>query len=197
MSELKKKVDVKLIWFVYKPEKNIVKQSFKDIDIIYLQDYDDALDVLKKEKPDLIFSFPWHDFIAYSFSLPAKSMNIPTFSILFTHQYQKRSQRQIIKGYIERFFEESVPTDTSKDKKQFMRRGRFFFKKYNFLKQTQKSIGFSSIKIFQEFLMLLKLLLTETKGTIDVRFANDIHFAVGENIIQPYVEKDLKNLQLF
>ncbi len=189
MIELKKKVNVKVLWLVYNSEKNTIKKSMDGIDIIYIQDYSDALDVLKQEKPDILFSFPWPDFIAYAFSLSAKSLNIPTFSILFSHSYQERSHRQTITGYITRFFEKSLPTDSLKNQQQFMRRGRFFLKKYDFLKKTQKSLGFNTIHIIQDFFMMLKLLLVETTGTIDSRFATTIHFAIGENIIQPYVNK--------
>jgi len=189
LPELKKKLNVKVVWLVYQPEKNIIEQSKDEIDVIYIQDYSDALTVLKKEKPDILFSFAWPDFIAYSFSLTAKSLNIPTFSILFTHNYQERTHKQTIKGYITRFFEKSLPTDSTTNQQQFMRRGRFFLKKYRFLIKTQKSLGFGIGRIIGDFFMLIKLLLTETKGTIDPRFTTNIHFAVGENIIQPYVEK--------
>lgn len=189
LPELKKKTNVKVIWLIYQPEKIIVQQPKNEIDMIYIQDYADALDVLKKEKPDILFSFPWPDFIAYSFSLAAKFLNIPTFSILFSHSYQERSHKQTITGYITRFFEKSLPTDSSKNQQQFMRRGRFFFKKYIFLKKTQKSIGYNTIQIIRDFFMLFKLLLVETAGTIDSRFATCIHFAMGKNIIQTYVDK--------
>jgi len=192
LPELKKTVDVKVIWVVYQPEKNIVTKSIDGIEVRYIQDYSDALTILKEEQPDILFSFPWPDFIAYSFSLSAKFLDLPTFSILFTHTYQERSHKQTINSYASRFFEKSIPTDSSVNKKQFMRRGRFFLKKYKFLMKTQKSLGFNFIRIIKEFLMLIKLLLLETQGTIDSRFATNIHFAVGENIIQPYVEKGFK-----
>jgi hypothetical protein len=186
---LRKTIDVKIIWVVYQPEKNIISKSIDGIDVRYIQDYSDALIVLKEEQPDIIFSFPWPDFMAYSFSLAAKSLDIPTFSILFSHSYQERSHKQTIAGYITRFFEKSIPTDSSQNQKQFMRRGVFFLKKYVFLMKTQKSLGFGFGRIIKDFFMLFKLLLVETSGTIDSRFATTIHFAVGENIIQPYVDK--------
>lgn len=192
LPELKKKTNVKVTWLIYQPEKIIVQQPKNEIDVIYIQDYADALDVLKKEKPDILFSFAWPDFIAYSFSLAAKFLNIPTFSILFTHTYQERTHKQTVFSYITRFFEKSLPTDSSKNQQQFMRRGRFFLKKYTFLVKTQKSLGFSTIKIIQDLFMLIKLLLLETKGTIDSRFTTDIHFAVGENIIDAYLQKGFK-----
>lgn len=190
---LKKTIDVEVIWVVYQPEKNKIKKLIDEIDVRYIQDYSDALNILKEEQPDILFSFPWPDFITYSFSLAAKSLNIPTFSILFTHTYQKRSHKQTINSYATRFFEKSVPTDSSQNKQQFMRRGRFFLKKYQFLMKTQKSLGFNFSRIIRDFFMLIKLLLLETHGTIDSRFATDIHFAVGENIIQPYVDKGFKH----
>ncbi len=192
LPELRKTIDVQVIWVVYQPEKNIIKKIIDGIDVRYIQDYSDALIILKEEKPDILFSFPWPDFIAYSFSLAAKSLDIPTFSIIFTHTYQERSHKQTINSYATRFFEKSIPTDSSQNKKQFMRRGRFFLKKYKFLMKTQRSIGFSFSRIIRDFFMLIKLLLLETQGTIDSRFATNIHFAVGENIIQPYVDKGFK-----
>lgn len=189
LPELKKKVNVKVIWLVYQPEKNIITKSYDDVKIIYIQDYSDAFTVLKKEAPDILFSFPWPDFIAYAFALAAKSLKIPTFSIIFSHTYQERTYQQTLQSYFTRFFEKSVPTDSTKENKQFMRRGRFFLKKYLFLMKTQKSLGFRFTKIISDFFMLIKLLLTETQGTIDPRFATKIHFAVGENLINSYTEK--------
>jgi hypothetical protein len=192
LPELKKTIDVKVIWVVYQAEKNIITKIIDDVDVKYIQDYSDALAVLKQEQPDILFSFPWPDFMAYSFSLAAKSLDIPTFSILFSHTYQERTHKQTIKNYVTRFFEKSIPTDSSKNKKQFMRRGRFFLKKYKFLMNTQKSLGFNFFRIIKDFCMLIKLLLLETNGIIDSRFATSVHFAVGENIIQAYADKGFK-----
>lgn len=147
LPELKKKVNVEVIWLVYQPEKNIITKSYDDVKIIYIQDYSDAFTVLKKEAPDILFSFPWPDFIAYAFALAAKSLKIPTFSIIFSHTYQERTYQQTLQSYLTRFFEKSVPTDSTKENKQFMRRGRFFLKKYSFLMKTQKSLGFRFTKI--------------------------------------------------
>ncbi len=131
---MKQHVNVHLIWLVYKPDKiNKLKKIFDDVTIIDIHDYDNAFELLQKEKPDIIFASATRSFIDYALSSAAKTIKIPTISMIWSDWYYTpiSSKIQHVKLNISRFFQNSAPTDTNQNQK--MRRGRFFIAKYLFL----------------------------------------------------------------
>ena len=152
LSEIKKRVQVEFVWFVYQPEKKLVTKNIDDFKVIYLHDYNNALEVLSKEKPDVVFSTPNEDIPGHAFAIAAKKLNIPTVSMMYNDYGHKRSIMTLWKSYVTRFFEKSIATDTSEDTPQFMRRGRFFAKKYFFLLKTQRALGMNFFQILKSLL---------------------------------------------
>ncbi len=186
---LKQHVKVHLIWFVYTPDQiNTSKKISDDITIIDFHDYDNAVELLKKQKPDLIFASATRSFIDYALSSAAKSIKIPTFSMFWSDWYytSNNSKTQHAKLNISRFFQNSASTDTNQDQKQRMRRGRFFMTKYLFLVRTQKALKMNLLQIISNFFMLLKHNLFDI--ATDSRFANTLHFLEDEKLKNSLIE---------
>lgn len=187
-SELKTRVKVHMIWFVYGPDK--LKPSLStipDSTIFSIHDYKNALEFLQKEKPDIIYASPTWTFIDYAFSSAGKFLNIPVITHITTGFHFKTRKASLIKSFITRSFETSIPTDTSQNKKQFMRRGRFFIYKYLFLARTQRAIKMSILQILENFLMILKLYLSSTRLFFDSRFQGTLHFLDNESLLDDFL----------
>ena len=185
---LQKYANVHLIWFVYKPDKiNKLKKISNNV-IIDIHDYDNAIELLQKEKPDIIFASATRSFIDYALSSAAKSMKIPTFSMFWSDWYYTPTSSKIqhVTLNISRFFQSSAPTDTNQDQKQQMRRGRFFVAKYLFLARTQKALKMNPIQIIFNFFVLLKHNLFDT--ATDSRFATTLHLLEDEKLKDSLIE---------
>jgi UDP-N-acetylglucosamine:LPS N-acetylglucosamine transferase len=152
-----------------------------------IHNYKNALEVLKKEKPDIIYASPTWSFIDYAFSLAGKLLNIPVVAHTTTGFYSNFNRASLIKSYISRFFESSIPSDTTQSKKQFMKRGRFFLYKYLFLARTQRSIKMSILQILGNILMILKLYYSSTKLIYDSRFQGDLQLLDNESLLNDFL----------
>ena len=186
---LQTKIKIQMIWLVYQPDKlNLSQQKDSDDIILDIHNYKNAVELMEKEKPDIIFAYADSGIIDYALSLAGKFLNIPVVSGFHTYPDQKfRRRTTILKSIIIRSFDSSIPTDTSTSKKGFMRRGRFFIYKYIFLLRTQRAINMDVLKIIKNFLHLVREYTDQTKIYYDSRFANTLHWLEGESLIEPLV----------
>src|SRR5438445_9833262 len=131
LPALKSKTGVNMIWLVYQPDK--IDKPYENDDsntlILDIHDYKNAIELVQKTKPDVIYADASYDLINYALSTAAKFFDIPTFSIFISDISHKRGQAQIIKSYVTRFFENTDHTDTEQIKIQYILRGRFFLYK--------------------------------------------------------------------
>ena len=190
LPALRKKIQVHMVWLVYQPKRlNLSLQNDPNITILDIHDYENAVEVIQKENPDIIFADASSGLIDYAISTAGKFLGIPVVSGFYSNLViKKRSQTKLVKSYLTRFFESSIPTDTTQNQKQFMKRGRFFIYKYLFLLKTQKATKMSIFEILKDFFTLLKIYLTETKYLINSKFANTLHWLEGECMIEPLVK---------
>jgi len=191
---LRTRMNVQMIWVVYTPEKiQLTPKKDPSEVILDIHDFKNAVELIEKEKPDVIFADAYWGFIDYALSLAGKFLHVPVVSGFYSYLgITKRSQTKLLKSYVTRFFESSTPTDTSPNQKQFMRRGRFFLYKYCFLLKTQKAIKMNKLSMLKNFFMLLQIYLTETKIILDSRFANTFHWLESEKLIEPLVNAGFK-----
>jgi hypothetical protein len=192
LSVLKTKVNVHIVWLVYTPERiDLTNQIHLNSTILDIHDYQNAVDVIKKEKPDLIYANGTWSFIDHAFSSAAKFCSIPAFCIVYSDIWIKKNLTENISSNITRFFQNSIPTDTEKNKKKFMKRGRFYLYKYVFLLKTKFTM---KQDIIQTLFTIWKFVLLDK---LDPRFANNtIEFLENESLLNQRIEMGYKKSNL-
>jgi len=181
LSVLRKRAKVQIIWLIYKPEKlDLTKQNSEE-KILDIHDFKNAVEVVQKVKPDIIFSIPTQSLISLSLSAAGKFLDVPVVSILqILPPWQHSQKSKLVKSYLRSFFQSSVPTDSNESQKKFMKRGRFFLYRYLFLLRTQKAVKMNIKKRLEFLIFLLKIFLTPTKHPAIPRFAVDRHWLEGQ-----------------
>lgn len=184
---LQTKANVHMIWLVYKPEKLTMSQhNDPNTTIIDIHDYDNALELLRQTKPDIIFADPIPQLIEYALSSAGKFLNIPVIGGFYTYVH-KTSRSKLVRSHLTRFFQNSIPTDTGETQKQFMKRGRFFIYKYLFLLRTQIAVKLNPLQIFESFFMLLQSYFLETGYPMYPKLANTLHWVDREGMADQLV----------
>ena len=94
-----------MIWLVYLPEKISEKKNSDDI-ILDIHDFDNAVDVVKKVNPDVVFTDAGIGLVQLSLSVAAKFLKIPVISgILESINPVKRNHTDLLYSYIKQYFE--------------------------------------------------------------------------------------------
>jgi len=184
LSFLKTKTQVEIIWFVYTPTKLKLNEKFDSDIVVDIHDFKNAVEVIQKLKPNLIYSSPYVSFIDNSFSSTAKKFNIPVFCILHARDpfITKKTTAKTIQSNFTRFFEASIPTDQENEKKIFLKRGRFFIYKYLFLLKTNLNL---KTLIFDTIFIIWKYIFTDTNNS-----------KYGKNIFQFLENSELFDIQI-
>ena len=143
MKQVKKKIDLDFFWFIYQPDK-INPITHSDFNFIDIHDFNDAIDCLKKIKPDCVMVGSNFEPIQYAFSLGCKKLKIPLISFYYFgydfEQFQSISGSKKFISNLRNIFSNSIPTD-SENQKSFLRRLKFILYKTKFLSKTKKAIG--------------------------------------------------------
>jgi len=172
---LKKKTDVKIQRVLYQPKKiDSISDENPDIVTLDLHNYKNAFEILKKEKPDIVYANPYPGFIDFSFVFASKILNIPIFSIL-NYEPGPLKSFDIVKLYSKKFFSNYVEVEISKNKKSFMRRAKFIIYKFFFMYNTIFSSKLGLIKNFKTLLLIFNLILQPPK-IVDPRLAVTMHY---------------------
>jgi hypothetical protein len=143
--ELKKTINVEIIWLVFIPDE-FSSFSAGNEQIFDIHDFHNADDVLKKIKPDCVLVGSHFDPIQHSLSLAAKNFEIPLCSFYYNDYKSEFSDKNKIdqfKKYSKLITSNNLPSDVPKNSK-FLRRFKFIFYKFSFLRNTKKTL-----KIFQ------------------------------------------------
>ena len=144
---LRSKTDVHITWLVYQPERlKIESQIDPHTSILDIHDFKNAVEVVQQVKPDIIWVAPTLNLPDYALSLAGKHMDIPVVGELVTELMKNTSKFEVSKSYFKKFFESSIPTDVIDSNNKFMRRGRFFLFKYQFVLKTQLAIKMGFLK---------------------------------------------------
>ena len=192
LSVFQTKVNVHIVWLVFTPEKiDLTNQNYLNYTILDIHDYQNAVDVIKKVKPDLIYADATWSFIDHALSSAAKFCDIPAFCIVYSDLNIKRNHIEYFLSNITRFFQSLVPTDSEKNKKKLMKRGRFYLYKYVFLLKTKFAI---KRDIIQTLFTIWKFVFLDK---LDPRFANNtIEFLENESLLNQRIEMGYKKSNL-
>ncbi len=192
---LKKKVNVQIVWVLYQPEKIQSNQNNEpEIKTLDLHDYKHAVDLLRKEKPDIIYAAPYPEFIHYSFVIAGKFLNIPVVNLLYYELSMGNtfSQKKLLSSYMRRAFSNSIPTEESNNKKTLFRRGKYIFYKFSFLLNTLFASKMNFFKIINNVWILLKFPI-QSNAILDSKFSITKHYLqnniIYENLLKNGFEK--------
>lgn len=186
---LKSKTDVHVAWLVYMPDKlNLPQQIESNVTILDIHDYKNAVEIIQKIHPDLIYGSATPNLPDHALTLAGKFLNIPVIGEILNESLVKTNTIETALSFTTKFFESSVPTDTVQ-KRQIMRRGRFFIYKYLFLLRTQIAVKMSILKIIESFFVIVKSHLLVLKKLYRPYFACTLHFLEGERLIEALVSE--------
>lgn len=191
---IQKKFNVKIIWFFYFPEKIDFDKHNKNEEVIDIHDFNNALEIIDKIKPDLVFDSEFPSLMDLSLDFAAKFRNIPVVTKIISSDEERITIKQFFTSFFPMFFHNLMPYE--KGKKKFMKRGRFFLFKYRFFLKTLFKIKFNMFKILKYFLITLKWHIRYESPYIDSRLANSLHFLENESLKQRMIRKGFEENSL-
>jgi hypothetical protein len=195
---LKKKINVQILWVLYQPEKiQSNKNNGSEIITLDLHDYVNAVDLLQKEKPDIIYVAPFPEFIHYSFAIAGKFLKIPVVNLLYYELSMGNtlSTKQLSSSYIRRAFSNSVPTEEFGNKKTFLRRGKYIFYKFSFLINTLFATKMNFFKIIKDAFTLLSFPI-KSNAILDSKFSITKHYLQNYIIYENLLKNGFKESSL-
>ena len=194
---LRSKTDVHITWLVYQPERlSIESTKNSDLTILDIHDFKNAIQVIKQVKPDIIWAAPTLNLPDYALSIAGRHMKIPVVGELVTEFMKQTSKFELARSYLRSFFEGSVPTDVDEKNKKFMRRGRFFLFKYQFVLNTQIAIKTKLSTIVSNFFTHMYYHLSVYTNLYNPMFAVDLHFVETKKLVNTLVENGFKESSL-
>ena len=176
-KSLDKKIQSKYIFFIYAQQNSEIELN--DDVLIYFNQFSNAVDVLKKINPDIIFLNEDRSSIDLSFHIASEHLQIPVLCTinhiwLSGYRVSKKIIFSKLKFLISGFL--SQTKDISKDKNQF------FGKKLIFLISTMKNSNCNFLKIITILLRLFISQLT-TKPMIFSKSTNNLFLLETESSI--------------
>jgi len=167
---LKSKKKIHMTWLIHKNENFKKKQiTLEDTVILDIHDFNNAVEVIQKVKPNLVYVIPGLSAPDYALALAAKYFGIPTIGgeigIVFV---SKNIPSQFFKSKITQFFQSSTSLDNP-EKMRLMGKGRFFIHKHIFLVKTMIAVKQNQLKIIKEMLSLFRMYLF-TSDKVNSRF---------------------------
>lgn len=185
---LKEKYNLKVIWFFCTPEKMIHLQTlrteegyeYKDI-----HDFKNAVDLIKKVKPNLIFEHEFPSLMDIAINTAGKSLGIPIAQKVMTVDSSKAGLKRTFLTFLPTFFHNTMPSDEGQ--KKFMKRGRFFLYKYRFLIKTL----FACVpipKVIEYLLFTIKWHLNYESPYLDSRFSADLNYLESDKPLERMIK---------
>ena len=140
---LKEHVDVQARWVIH-TEPDLATKSKSYSNIINMSNYKNAVEILKQEKPDLIYINPVTSIPDYAFGLAAKYLKIPVVgSELGNYLFEKKIGAA------------SFIQPSAKQKSYFKNKIISFLNKYLFLVRTQTALGWNIFQIIKDFIFFI------------------------------------------
>ncbi len=186
---LRSKTDVHMTWLICQPERlSIESTENSNLTILDIHDFKNAIQVIEKVKPDIIWAAPTLNLPDYALSIAGKHMKIPVVGELVTEFMKQTSKFELAKSYMKSFFDSSVPTDVDEKNKKFMRRGKFFLFKYNFVLKTQLAIKIKLSTIIYSFLSHMYYHLSVYTNLYNPKFSVDLHFVETKKLVNTLIK---------
>lgn len=197
-SALNKKSNSQIVWVIFQADK-FTSVNVDTTSLIDIHDFNDAVSLLNNIKPDCLFITSTPDIIQYSFSVAAKYLHIPIFSIYIYSEstigiHDNRSIKESTKLMTRKFLSDKTSTDTI-EQKQFLRRGRFVMYKNRFLIKTLRKLR---INIFKSLIFIIKDILENLSGkSKNYNAVADYHLLPDESWIPHLLQIGIDKKNIF
>ncbi|MCV0411924.1 hypothetical protein [Nitrosarchaeum sp.] len=193
IDSLKSRTFCEVNWIMCYPYKT--SNSKQVSDYIDIHNFSNALQMLNKLKPDLIFVDPQIEPIQYAISICAKKLNIPIIARPpIVNYFPSQSRKSNILYKLRNFFSSENPSGELQDKK-FFSRGSFFLYKINFYFKTKLDLNvkflnavFSTIRYFR--------IIAISRTQLPVNLYADLHLLASENQINDYIKNGISQSKL-
>ena len=192
-EELSKKIEIKIYWIITDEHNRKYKETNPNYEILFLSDFNNAVEVLEKIKPDISYHMIGFNIIEYAFLLSEKILKIPNFGYAESNDNDfftmDTSKSKMFLEYGKQFFDKK-----NMDSKNEKVRGINFLKKYLFLIKTFHTIGYSYKKIILEILKLEIGVRRSVK--FNEKFNCDLMFVENLRNLEFHVKAGLKRENL-
>lgn len=140
--------DLKIIWIIFQenPFHTITKDNWTIVDF---HNYNNALEILDEFNPDLVMLEVRLSMNSIMFKKAAEYKQIPTITISPTGQSEKFGKLFSIKSMQNLIFLDKVVASTQITKKHKFAMLSYSLKRYIFMLQTLKAIGYSFLNLIQ------------------------------------------------
>lgn len=187
-KSLNKKIKVSYVFFLYDQEKS--KKQLDDNTVIYLDQFSNAVDVLQKTKPDIVFLNEDRSTVDLSFHIACDFLKIPVMcpiNHIWLSNY--KVSKKIMLSKLKFLFSKKSLINTSKNSNQNR-------SKINFLNNTMKK---SHHNLFQTLNVKLKLFISQltTKPVIYSKSPNTLFRLETESSIPILLKNNFPRSNLF
>ncbi|MBC8501717.1 MAG: CDP-glycerol glycerophosphotransferase family protein [Nitrosopumilus sp.] len=196
---MRKYGDVNMTWLIYGPEKITIPSKINDnVSIIDIHDFSNGLEVIKKIKPDIVFSSFSNNPINHALAIAAQHEKVLLIGEYHPEIGTISNQGKMLIEFSKSFFSNSISTDIKPQQKKFMRRGRFFYYKLKFLLKTHKSCQSNFLKTIKELFVFLWSFYSYTKNpNSDIKFGSDLYVISGKKIYEDAIKNGYPSESLF
>lgn len=164
---LEKTTDIQLIWTMHTNVSTQNKRINEKTSILKVGDFQNAVELIKTVKPNLVFILPGLSPLDYSFYLAAKFLNIKIIGGQSSGPFfTGNTKKNRIKTYFFQSFQK-ISILENNDKERKILRSQGLWKKYIFMFKTMKSVKIPSHKIIQEF---LEFILSHLSWSTQIKF---------------------------
>jgi len=164
---LQKTIDIHLIWAIHSNFSNQMKKLNEKSSMLKVGDFQNAVELIKSVKPDLVFIISGLSAPDYAFYLAAKFLNIKIIGGQISGPFFAPVKK---KNRFKTYFSQSLQKTSiseNNDKEREILKIQGLFKKYVFLFKTMKSVNMKSHEIIHEF---LEFILSHASWNSHVKF---------------------------
>jgi hypothetical protein len=203
-SELSKHFSIHVTWLLYLPEKTILDNVPNNENVEYIQDFRNAIDVVKKLQPDLVISHEFPSLIDLAFFAASKNSNSffikdETVSINLNIDSSQNSPNMLVQTsspFLSQFIglftstpSTSMPQLTEKNHTEFFLI-KFILYKFNFLFST---LFFSKLKFVEKWDILsagVRHLFSPTNPSFNPKLQPDLNFCNSLTTYDTLIKKN-------
>lgn len=193
VESLGTKIQVEPCWILCMPEE--ISESTLSSNVLDIHSYENGLDMLEQNKPDLILVDSQIEPIQYAISLAAKKLEIPIVARPpLVNYFPTEKVESSILSKMRNFLSSKIPSD-DKNNERALRRGNFFIYKLRFffktklaLKENFFSALFSTLSYWKQIAL--------SRSQLSLNPLIDLHLLASEIQIQDYKKFGINEAQL-